>query len=69
MSKKYEQYDHHGKTVWVDSALKGNHRDRNLCFSCTKLGDCAIAKELYEFCKKNNTVTPVGECPDFNESK
>ncbi len=72
MSKSYEQYEHHGVIVWVDSELKGNHRDRNLCFSCNKFtshGGCTKATELYKFCVENNMTTPVAECPDFSETK
>lgn len=66
---KYEQYEHHDKLVWVDSALKGKHRDRNLCFACSKLMDCSTSKELYELCIKNSIVIPTAECPDFEEVK
>jgi len=68
----FEEYEHHGKMVWVRSKLKGSHRDHCLCFTCNKFfpGDkvknCPIAQELYEFCLKHNTVNPMYECPKFD---
>ena len=64
------QYTHHGVVVHVDESLKGKHRAHCLCWSCEKLkpgqpDNCPIAQELYEFCVKHNTVTPVYECPVF----
>lgn len=72
-----EQYEHHGKTVWVRSDLKGHHRQYCLCHSCTKLypcGDftnpddnCPIARKLFDICVRHHVVTPVFECPEYEE--
>jgi len=69
-----EKYNHHGKDVFVRSDLKGKHRDNCLCFICEKFkplkfNNCHIAEELFKNCKKFNVVTPVWECPEFNESE
>lgn len=66
----YEQYEHHGATVWVDSNLKGQHRSHCLCFSCESFHpgtpeNCEIAQATFENCVKFNTVTPMYECPKF----
>ena len=67
----YEQYEHHGAKVWVNSQLKGKHRDFCLCFQCNKLNliepekSCHFAKEIYKNCVTFNVVTPVFECPAF----
>ncbi|MDD4873676.1 MAG: hypothetical protein PHE15_01700 [Dehalococcoidales bacterium] len=66
-----EKYTHHGKEVYVKSELKGQHRDYCLCYSCeifnvnNPILKCKIADELYNFCVKHNTVTPVFECPKY----
>lgn len=66
----YEQYEHHGRKVWVRSDLKGTHRDICLCFSCkTFYSGCPIAKDTFDNCKKHGLVTPVLECPEFEEKK
>jgi len=66
----FEQYEHHGATVWVDSELKGQHRSHCLCFKCGKFKpgtpeNCAIAQRVYETCVLCDLVTPVYECPVF----
>lgn len=71
---KYEQYEHHGKQVWVRSDLKGKHRKHCLCMVCKKINivdrdkNCPIAQILFNNAVKFNLVTPVWECPEF-ESK
>jgi hypothetical protein len=61
----YEQYEHHGKLVWVRNDLKGKHRENCLCFSCAKLNikdrekNCPIANALYDLCVQFNLTTPV----------
>ena len=72
MDKKYEQYRHHGKgMVWVNSELKGRHKDYCLCYSCTKFipqdrnANCVIADLLYATDCAMGIVTPVFECPNF----
>lgn len=67
----YEQYNHHGKDVWVNSALKGKHRNHCLCFSCDKfmpgkVENCHIAKRVYANCVEFDLVTPIYECPEFS---
>lgn len=69
---KFEQYDHHGATVWVQPELKGKHRDHCLCMVCDKLkpgqpDNCPIAQATYENCVKFGTVTPMWECGKFTE--
>lgn len=69
--KKYEQYEHHGKKVWVRSDLKGTHREHCLCHSCAKFNiksredNCPIANMLFSVCILVNVTTPVFECPNF----
>ena len=69
----YVKYEHHGKEVFVRKDLKGKHREHCLCWSCKKLNtqdrakNCNIANTLYENCKLFNVVTPVWECPFFEE--
>lgn len=71
MKYEYENYNHHGKDVWVRKSLKGEHRKHCLCYSCNKFnsdGDnCKRAQELYEFCVKYDMVIPVYECPEFED--
>lgn len=72
-NNKYERYNHHDTNVWVRSDLKGLHRKYCLCHSCKKLNmidrnkNCPIAKDLFNNCVKHNVVTPVFECPNFEE--
>lgn len=67
------QYEHHGKAVWVDSELKGQHRSHCLCFSCdnfkpeTREGNCPIANKVFAVCVEHNLTTPVYECPEYVE--
>jgi hypothetical protein len=69
---QYEQYEHHGKQVWVRSDLKGGHRQHCLCFTPCRLfkpetpaQNCKIANALYANCVQFGVVTPVWECPAF----
>ncbi len=70
-SGRLEQYDHHGVSVWVESHLKGLHRDFCLCWKCSHFNpaereaNCPIANELHAICVKHNITTPVWECPIF----
>lgn len=58
---------------------KGTHREHCLCFACKKftpsvvggpvLANCPIASDTYMNCVKHNIVTPVFECPEFEEDK
>lgn len=65
-----EQYEHHGNQVFVQSSLKGTHREHCLCYQCDhfhpgELNNCGIAQELYGLCVRYSMVTPVFECPEF----
>jgi hypothetical protein len=68
-----ERYEHHGAIVAVRSDLKGRHWEHCLCARCARFGygpvgaKCARAEELYAFCAHNDMVTPVWECPAFEE--
>lgn len=71
--KKYITYNHHGNLVTVREDLRGKHRDYCLCWSCKELlpedrvGNCPIANAIYKNCVEFEVVTPVWECPNFNE--
>ena len=67
------QYVHHGATVCVDEELKGKHRSHCLCFRCKRFNpgvpetNCSTANLLYAVCIRCDVVTPVYECPLFEE--
>ena len=66
----YEQYEHHGRVVWVRSDLIGKHKDFCLCYSCERFSpgatyNCPIAEGNFQYCVKNDLVLPVWECPEF----
>ena len=68
----FEQYEHHGRMVWVNRALKGLHTDSCLCYSCAKFKpgtpeNCPQAQLLYNYCVMLGMTTPVWECPIFEE--
>jgi len=69
-----ERYRHHGNKVAVRSALKGLHRDHCLCWVCDKFqpeypdDNCPIANALYALDVLTGCVTPVWECPEFEEA-
>lgn len=71
----YEQYEHHGKMMWVNSELKGKHRDHCLCFSCEKFHmvnpdkKCKIADRIFQSCVDCYVVTTIWECSAFVEYK
>jgi hypothetical protein len=66
-----ERYEHHGRTVFAISRLRGKHRDNCLCFqNCAKFkpnqpDNCPIAKANYRLCVKYGITAPVGECPEY----
>lgn len=68
---KIERYVHHGKTVAVQSRLRGQHREYCLCWlNCKKFkpgehDNCLVAQAVYANCVAFNTVTPVFECPEY----
>lgn len=70
----YEQYNHHGKEVWVKSDLKGKHREHCLCWTCNhfepdiRVKNCKIAEVLFGVCIEYNIVTPVWECPGYEHT-
>lgn len=67
------QYEHHGALVSVQNLLKGRHREHCLCYQgCVHFkpgqpGNCEIAQALYDNCVRFNIVTPVWECPKFQQ--
>ena len=73
MSKEIAWYEHHGTTVAVRADLKGKHREHCLCHRCLRLDtehratNCPIANLLYAVCCLADVVTPVWECPLFQE--
>jgi len=68
-----EKYEHHGRMVWVDSELKGKHRDHCLCHKCCRFipddreENCPIANVVYRVNVLTGITTPVWECPEFEE--
>lgn len=78
----YIRYVHHGADVAVREDLKGTHREHCLCYACKKFVpfvppvageptrlNCPIALDTFMNCAKHNIVTPVFECPEFEEDK
>lgn len=59
-------------TVFVDSELRGKHREHGLCYNnCLDFkpgqpDNCEIAQSNYEQALKFGIVTPVYECPRYN---
>lgn len=74
LNREFVQYEHHGALVWVRELLLGKHRDFCLCFSCGKFkpdseDNCPIAKRVYQTCVECDLVTPVWECPRFENGE
>lgn len=71
VSSQLVQYEHHGAAVWVDSDLKGRHRQHCLCYACqrfqpeTREGNCPLANQVHALCVEHNLTLPVWECPQF----
>jgi len=71
----FEKYAHHGREVWVRSALKARHRQHCLCHYCRgfkpddRVANCPIANVLYNLDVLLGLVTPVWECPKFKEAE
>ena len=67
-------YNHHGAEVKVCEDLKGKHREYCLCFSeCKKFkpnqeDNCKIAQALFKNCVDLYVVTPVWECPEYDNN-
>ena len=75
MSDRFRVYVHHGILVWVNKELKGKHKEYCLCYSCKHFmpedreKNCAIANLLYAVDVATGLVTPVWECPEFEERR
>jgi hypothetical protein len=68
------KYTHHGREVSVQSHLIGRHAEHCLCWqNCAKFkpddpdNNCPTANFLFAFCKLQDMVTPVWECPNYEE--
>jgi hypothetical protein len=69
---QFEQYEHHGKDVWVRSDLKGKHNEYCLCSQCTNFKpgtdyNCEIAELLFRINILAKITTPVWECKEFRQ--
>ena len=65
------KYKHHGVEVFVKRHLKGRHQEFCLCYCCGKFkpgmeNNCFIAQAVYKNCVVFNIVTPMWECPEFD---
>jgi hypothetical protein len=68
------KYVHHGTLVSVDTELKGLHREHCLCYKdCKSFNEedhtknCEIANAVFKNCVDFGIVTPVWECPKYEE--
>lgn len=67
------KYEHHGRMVCVFEDLKDRHRKHCLCHSCRRFRPlnqevhCPIAKAVYKNCVELDIVTPMWECPVFEQ--
>jgi hypothetical protein len=71
---KFIKYEHHDQLVWARRELIGLHRDICLCYDCVKFYpgeevNCPIAERVFKTCVEEKLVTPVLECPVFEEEK
>ena len=58
--------EEHFKTeVWVNKDTDELRKKECLCFNCTKINDCPIAKELYSVCIKNNVSLMLTKCQNY----
>lgn len=70
-----ELYIHHGRQVWVRKDLKGTHRQVCLCYECKNFKpglpelNCPIANLLYAVALTEGVVTPIFECPKFEQGE
>ena len=67
-----DSYLHHGIYVFVQKELRGKHKEYCLCFKCDSFDkdrekNCRIANLVFALNQAFGLVTPVWECPDFNE--
>jgi hypothetical protein len=70
----YIKYEHRGNLVWVESDRVGIHQRYCMCYDCKRFApedkeNCKIAEDVFINCKNNHIVTPVWECPEFEELK
>lgn len=70
--RKVTCYMHHGNKVFVREDLKGKHRQYCLCYHCKHYSadrkkNCLISNAIYANCVKYGLVTPVFECPEFEQ--
>jgi hypothetical protein len=73
MNKKVIKYIHNpiGRPVYAYDTHAGVY-DHCLCLSCNKfhpgsIDNCEIANLLYKICVMHELVTPVYECPEWEE--
>ena len=69
-----ERYVHHNKLVAVRRRFKGQHREHCLCYSCKRFKTdddekCPIASAVFKNCVDFDLVTPVWECPEYEEEQ
>lgn len=75
MVSEFSTYEHHDRSVWVRTALRGKHREHCLCRSCDRFApeyrdeNCPIANLVYSVCVAADLVLPVWECPNFLEKQ
>ena len=68
---RIETYEHHGAEVYVQTHLKGKHREHCLCYQgCRRFKpgtaeNCHIAQENFAMCVRHSIVAPVYECPAY----
>jgi hypothetical protein len=65
-------YEHDGVVVATKAHLKNKHFDYTLCSSCKSFkpsspDNCNIVKAVYKNCIAYNILTPIFECPNFEE--
>lgn len=67
----FENYKHHGASVWVRADLRGQHREYCLCYHCEcfhpedRERNCRIANALFAMDQLCEITTPVWECQCF----
>ena len=73
--KKITKYSHHGQEVSVMRDNKGKHVENCLCWQNCKhfkpgeKDNCRIANLNYALCLAFNLVTPVWECPEYENDQ
>lgn len=61
------QEEHHGTRVWTETLMDELRKEKCLCLQCHFLGDCDIAKELYEICKSKDLALAITRCKMFDK--